>query len=72
MPIFEVQAIVNGESVSHVAEYESAETARAESEKHLEGGTIEAVLELEGLYGDTRRLAAARLDQDADDGYLLL
>lgn len=71
--VFEVEAVVDGVVVCHVATYESAEAARSQSEEHLgPDDKIVAVTELSGLYADTRRLAAARLDQTADDGYQLL
>lgn len=74
MPIFEVQAIVEGRRVSHVAEYPDAEAARAASEAHLgPEDRIEDVLECPpGLYADTRRLAAAICGQTADDAFQLL
>jgi hypothetical protein len=72
--IFEVCAIVNGQEVRHVAEYVSADEARKASEPHLgPNDKIVGVLLLPaGIYADTRRLAAALLDQTADDGYAIL
>jgi hypothetical protein len=74
MPIFEVQATVSGEAVSHVAEYESADHARSASAPHLKpGDTIDEIIELpDNFYAATRRIAAAMLDQTADDGFELL
>lgn len=73
MPLFEVQAIVEGKEVSHVAEYPSAEAAREANTKHLGShDRIVKILELSGWCGDTRRLAAARLDQTSDDGFTVL
>lgn len=76
MPIYEVQAEVNGKSVSHVAEYESAEKARAASELHLgPSDRIIDVLDLgEGdrLYAGTRRIAAGMCGQTADDDFKLM
>lgn len=76
MPVFEVQAEVDGVVHSHVAEYASAEDARKASEPHLgPNDRITDVLELgEGdrMYAATRRIAAAMCGQTADDGFELM
>jgi hypothetical protein len=72
--MFEVCAVIGGKEMRHVAGYNSAEQAGAASECHLgPNDTITDVIELpEGIYADTRRLAAAMLDQTADDGFKLM